>query len=248
MGGDGAAVLAVVPWVGMSSGLCVAALGIALWSSGQRERVQQLRTVRALEWIGWAVTLMLIIAAWELWSLQHDLTISTLRWVLIGALAAPLDRALLRREPSIGVWVLFSTTLVVVGALLSISFCLPTSSSGEWDGLLPLPVVLFGGCVCGGLAVRLLGETLAAYMSRGLPERWTFPVAYACLALLAGGIVLAGTYVRGIPWPQSRFERGLVAAWVGWSGLWIGRGLKSRIHDALMIAAALALVSVVVAA
>ncbi|MBN1815075.1 MAG: hypothetical protein JXA14_24790 [Anaerolineae bacterium] len=243
--------ITAMPIIGLSVGMLLAALGLALWD-GFRQAAGFDRAAQVISWIAGG---LLLAALPLLWIEAHGHYTRALHLTLMAAIAAPsISR---HRFPWCdAIRILPSLVLSGIGLALVTEnfrgihytglFSLPVWAIKEGPItqlptiLLAEPSVLLGTAfmVCDGLVARVLGEVLGTLASPGTPISRLFDVLYLLLTLLIGANALANLRQRGVVWEGSPEESGLLGAWLAWSAAWLGPRKRPRLRAGLAALAA----------
>jgi hypothetical protein len=97
--------------------------------------------------------------------------------------------------------------------------------------------------ICGGLAARVLGEAVGAFVSPTAAPGRLFDALYLLLTLLVGANALATLWQRGAVWERTTGEGSLAGTWLAWSAAWLSPRQRPRLHAALVALAALLLIA-----
>lgn len=249
--------ITAMPIIGLSVGMLLAALGLALWD-GFRHTAGLDRAAQVISWIAGG---LLLVTLPLLWIEAHGHYTRALHLTLMAAIAAP---SINRRQRSL--WrdaIRMLPSLVLSG----IGLALVTEDSHRgihYTGLLTLPVwaieegliaqlptillaepsALLGTAflVCDGLVVRVLGEVLGTLARPDTPISRLFDLLYLLLTLLIGANALANLRQRGLAWEGNPEESGLLGAWLAWSAAWLSPRKRPRLRAGLVAVAAVLLI------
>jgi hypothetical protein len=91
------------------------------------------------------------------------------------------------------------------------------------------------------LGIRFECEALARVIDPGAGPLKLPGLVYGTLALLTGGLALAGLWTRGTGSTGTSAEVGLVSAFLAWTSVWLAPRRRPRLYALLIVAATLLL-------
>ena len=176
-----------------------------------------------------------IVNSLSLWLAGHGRCTLVLHLILMAAIATPP----IGRQRNHLSWRNTVSLLPALALVASSLYLIAGDTQAEHSTLTPMRLALV---VCGGLAVRVLGEALSMLVNPNVPLSKTFDVLYLTLTLLVGGRALVNLWQLGAIGRATAAETGLAGVWLAWSAVWLSSREGRWLRAGLIAMAALSLI------